>query len=285
MSAPPVFDRRITPARPDLAAAHLQGRVAAARYVTGERRGVAQPAVPLRREPRPDQSLDTELLFGEVFTVYDHDPEGWSWGQAERDGYVGWLPTQALGIGEPVAATHSVVVQRSFVFPAPSIKAPATMALPFGAQFAASGQTGAFTATAEGFVWSGHLAPLGEVAPDPVTVAELFLGVPYLWGGKTSLGLDCSALVQTALLACGHAAPRDSDMQERAVGLAIDGEGPLQRGDLVFWRGHVGLMRDPEVLLHANGFTMMVGPERLADARARILAAGGGPVTGARRLA
>lgn len=281
MSAAP-FDRRTTPARPDLAAAALRGQVEAARFAEGEPRTIVAPTVPLRAEPRPDRGIDTELLRGEAFTVYDQDPEGWSWGQAEADRYVGYLPTEALGPLE--AATHRVAALRTFVFPGPDIKLPAGPALPFGARLAVRGREGAFAAVEGGWIWAGHLEPDDTRAADPVAVAERFLGVPYLWGGRSSLGLDCSGLVQTALRAAGHACPRDTDMQERALGAAVDPAGPLRRGDLVFWRGHVGLMRDGGALLHANGHSMTVESEPLAEARARIRAAAGHDVTSVRRL-
>lgn len=281
----PAFDRRTTPARPDLAAAHLRGVVEATRYGDGVRHAVIAPATPLRRHARGDVGIDTELLRGEGFVVYDADREGWAWGQAETDGYVGWLAAADLGPADPPAATHKVATQRSFVFPAPSIKAPALMALPFGSRIAVLDHQDAFARTADGYLWAGHLAAIDHFEGDIITVAETFIGVPYLWGGRTSLGLDCSALVQTALAACGRPAPRDSDMQERALGLPVDPDDPLRRGDLVFWRGHVGLVRDPETLLHASGHTMTVAFESLTAARARILAAGGGQVTAARRLA
>jgi cell wall-associated NlpC family hydrolase len=281
MSAPD-FDRRVTPARPDLAADFLRGRIEAPRYAAGRHRSVSAACVPLRREPNPEEGIDTELLRGEAFTVYDEDAEGWSWGQAEADGYVGWLPSAALGA--PETPTHAVSVLRSFVYPGPSIKRPAVSALPFGALVEALGAEASFTRIAEGFVWTGHLEPVGILRSDPVVVAEMYLGAPYLWGGKSSLGLDCSALVQTALRACGKPAPRDSDMQERALGTPVDPDGPLRRGDLVFWRGHVGLMQDVATLLHANGYTMTVACEDFRAARARILHSGGGEVTSARRL-
>ncbi len=278
----PGFDRRITPARPDLAADVLEGRVPASRYVAGQRRTVVASTTPLRPSPSPEQGIDTELLRGEAFIVYDEDAEGWSWGQAEADSYVGWLPTEALGPAE--RPTLKVAALRSFVYPGPSIKLPVVGALPFGARLDALGIEGAFTRIGEGCVWTGHLQPLQALAADPVAVAERFVGVPYLWGGRSSLGLDCSGLVQTALAACGVPAPRDSDMQERDLGAPIDPDGPLRRGDLVFWRGHVGLMQDGAMLLHANGHAMMVASEALAVVRARVRLAGGGEVSSARRL-
>lgn len=276
------MDRRTTPARPDLAAASLRGQVEAARFVDGVKRAVVAPTVPLRPEPRPDRGIDTELLRGETVMVYDQDPEGWSWVQAEADGYVGYLPSEALGPAE--TATHRVAALRTFVFPGPNIKLPAGPALPFGARLAVRAREGAFAAIEWGWVWAGHLEPADARDHDPVAVAERFLGVPYLWGGRSSLGLDCSGLVQTALRAGGHACPRDTDMQERALGQPVDPEGPLRRGDLVFWRGHVGLMQDGAALLHATGHTMTVISEPLAEARARIGTATNGDVTGVRRL-
>ncbi len=278
------FDRRTTPARPDLAAAYLRGTVVAERFVEGTRRVVTRPSVPLRAGPRPDLRFESELIFGESYVVYEADAEGWSWGQAEADGYVGWLPSDALGPPMPEASTLKVAALRTFVYPGPSIKLPPVLALPFGARLAPVGDAGVFTPIAEGWIWSGHCAPIAAVAPDTVAVAERFIGVPYLWGGRTSLGLDCSALVQTACRASGWPAPRDSDMQERSLGVPIDPDGPLARGDLVFWRGHVGLMVDTTTLLHANGSTMTVVREPLREACERIAAAGGGPMTRARRL-
>lgn len=281
MTAAPL-DRRLTPARPDLAAEHLRGSVTAARFATGTERRVTVPVTPLRREPRPDLGFDTELLLGEPFTVYDANPEGWSWGQG-GDGYVGWVSSEGLGAAGD-AATHKVSALRTFVYPGPDIKLPPAAALPFGARVAAREAGERFAAVPGGYVWAGHLAAVDARAPDFTAVAERFLGVPYLWGGKSAFGLDCSALVQTALADAGFAAPRDTDMQERALGRPVDPDNPLRRGDLVFWRGHVGVLRDPETLLHANGHSMTVVSEPLAEARARIRAATGADVTGVRRL-
>ncbi len=285
MTAGADHDRRITPARPTIAAAHLRDRVVAERYEEGSRRTLAAPATPLRAEPRSDFGIDTELLRGEVFTVYDEDAEGWCWGQAEADGYVGWLPAHALMPGDPEPVTHAVSALRTFVYPGPSIKLPVAAALPFGARAAVLSTEGAFSRVAEGYLWSGHLRPVEARETDFVEVAKRFGGAPYLWGGKTSLGLDCSALVQTALGACGIKAPRDSDLQERELGQPIDPrQEALQRGDLLFWKGHVGILRNRTTLLHANGFTMTVASEPLADVRTRIHAATGADVTSVRRL-
>jgi cell wall-associated NlpC family hydrolase len=280
------FDPRVTPARADLAAKELEGKVSAARYVEGRVCEVVEPQAPLRVEPRPDALLATEALKGERFTVYETDAEGWAWGQLAGDGYVGWLSANALA--EPgAAATHKVAAPRTLVFPGPSIKLPPLEALPFGARLAIARTHGRFAVTQWGaYVPDIHLAPLDAYEADFVAVAERFLGVPYLWGGKTTFGLDCSGLVQIALTACGMSCPRDSDMQEAALAariMAVADPSELRRGDLVFWKGHVAIVRDRLSLLHANAFHMAVVTEPIADAFARIRGVSG-EITSMRRL-
>jgi cell wall-associated NlpC family hydrolase len=278
------FDRRLTPARPDLAAEHLRGLVDAPRYAEGVRMVVREPAAPLRREPVPDVPLDTEALYGETMVVYEADAEGWSWGQLDADGYVGFMPTVALEL-EKAPATHRVCVLRSFMYPGPGIKLPPMNYLGFGSHVRIVSESGPFLVThTGGYIHGAHLVPLDTAAPDPVAVAEQFRGVPYLWGGRSSLGLDCSALVQTALHAAGMACPRDSDMQAAELGYDIPVDGPFRRGDLIFWRGHVGIMTDTDMLLHANGHHMMVVKEPLAGVVHRIHATDTGVVTRAKRL-
>jgi cell wall-associated NlpC family hydrolase len=279
-----MFDPRITPARPDLAAKHLEGQVAAERYVEGVLREVVEAQAPLRRTPEPDAPLDTEALRGERVTIYEEDGEGWCWGQLLSDGYVGWLPQQALAPPGP-DPTHRVAALRTFVFPGPSIKRPPVTALSLGSRVAVARVDRGFAwLAAGGCVPAQHLAPADTSEPDFVSVAERFVGVPYLWGGKTSLGLDCSGLVQVSLNAAGIACPRDSDMQERAPGAPLGtGEATaFQRGDLIFWKGHVAIVRDADTLVHANAFHMAVVIEPIAEAVRRIAAAGS-VVTSARR--
>jgi cell wall-associated NlpC family hydrolase len=277
------LDPRITPARPDLAARHLEGQVTATRFVDGTAREVRDESAPLRREPAPDAPLDTEALKGERVTVYETDEEGWCWGQLDRDGYVGWLPANALTEPGP-PATHVVTTLRTLAFPGPSIKLPPVAGFSLGCRLVVMRTEGPLAATPAGYVPARHLAPVDTLAPDFVAVAERFLGVPYLWGGKTSLGIDCSGLVQVALTAAGIVCPRDSDMQERALGEAVDADiARLRRGDLVFWKGHVAIVRDADTLLHANAFHMAVAAEPIADAVARI-AADGGAIRTVKRL-
>jgi cell wall-associated NlpC family hydrolase len=271
------LDPRLTPARPDLAARHLQGRVSAARFADGVTREVVEAVAPLRRHPAPDAPLDTEALHGERVTVYETTDEGWCWGQLEADGYVGWLPANALAAPGP-DATHKVTALRTLVFPGPAIKLPPTAALPFGARVAVVRMQDGFAVTAAGgFLPAQHVSAIDTTEPDFVAVAQRFVGAPYLWGGKTSLGLDCSGLVQIALTAAGIPCSRDSDMQEAALGSTVAWQGDpsaLRRGDLLFWKGHVAIVSGAATLLHANAHHMAVALEPIETAIARVKGTG-----------
>ncbi|WCS24019.1 NlpC/P60 family protein [Methylobacterium sp. NMS14P] len=282
------LDPRLTPARPHVADLRLRDRVAAARYVAGTRRRVTAPSAPLRRAPVADAGLDTEALLGDAVDLYDA-ADGFAFVQLARDGYVGYLPADSLGPADP-EPTHRVTALRTFLYPEPDLKRPVLGHLSLGARLAATGEAGAYLETPGGYVFAGHCAPVDRREPDYAATAARLAGTPYLWGGRTSLGLDCSGLVQLCLDAAGLPCPRDADMQERALGQALpfDPARPdvagLRRGDFVFWRGHVGLMADPETLIHANGHHMAVAAEPLAEAVARIAAHSFGAVTGIRRL-
>jgi hypothetical protein len=281
------FDPRITPARPDLAAKHLAGVVEAQRFVEGKAYEIGTSQAPVRKAPSQEAELLTEALKGERATIYDIGEDGWAWGQLAGDGYVGFVPASALR-ASGLPPTHKVTALRTFVFPGPSIKLPPVETLSFGCQLVIARMDGPFAITASGgHVPVLHLAPVETMETDFVAVAERFLGIPYLWGGKTSLGIDCSGLVQLALAACGSPCPRDTDMQEQALGSALARPPELEqlrRGDLVFWKGHVAIVRDGATFVHANASRhMAVAFEGTAAAIARIRAAGS-EVTSVRRL-
>ena len=269
-------DPRLTPARPDLAAKYLEGKVKAARFVTGETFEIIDPLAPLRMAPSSEAELMTQALKGERVTIYDRNGEGWAWGQLSRDGYVGWLPDSSLA--RPQAApTHKVTAIRTFAFPGPSIKLPPVDTLVMDSALTVTREDGAFAVTREGwYVPRGHLGNLDRFEKDFVGVAERFVGTPYLWGGKSSLGIDCSGLVQIALNAAGIGCPRDSDMQQagprqgyRPVAI---GQAATRRPDLLERPRRDRARRD--TIVHANAHHMATTIENTADAIARIKAAG-----------
>jgi cell wall-associated NlpC family hydrolase len=278
-------DPRLTPARPDLAAKYLEGKVVAARFVVGEEFEITEALAPLRTGPSSDAELATQALRGERVTVYDRNGEGFAWGQLNGDGYVGWLPDRALA--KPAAApTHKVTALRTFAFPGSSIKLPPVDTLVMGSLITVLREHDAFAVTPEGwYLPRRHLDTLDHHAEDFVAVAERFVGTPYLWGGKSSLGIDCSGLVQISRDAAGTGCPRDTDMQQAALGRALDPAESkrLQRGDLIFWTGHVAIARDADTIVHANAHHMATAIEYASDAIARIKAAGG-EITAIKRL-
>lgn len=288
MSAPATgapLDRRIHAYRRDLADIRLKGLVDAERFVEGRPMRIASASTPIRRAARPDGDIDSEALHGEMVLVFEESAEGWAFIQLETDGYVGYVSSDALGPAEP-APTHRVTALRSFIYAEPDLRRPPQGFLSFGALLVLGGEAVTrgtpyrLLPHGVGAIVAAHVAPLGEaLAHDFVAVAERFIETPYLWGGRSSLGLDCSALVQLSLAAAGIKAPRDSDQQAASLGDALpDGlHGERRRGDLVFWPGHVGILADEATLLHASGYQLEVVAEPLDEAVERIARLAGLP--------
>ncbi len=272
MTSAETLDRRLNVIRPDLADAKLEGRIQAERFITGEPAQVALPVVGLRPKPEMVSGIDTELLLGEAIRVFDR-ADGWAFVQAEADGYVGYMPQVAIGAVE--VATHTVIAPRTFLYPAAELRKPPVAAFSMGSRLTFVGEEEKrgtrylMTAKGEGVI-AAHCLPVDRfVCDDYVSVALRFLETPYLWGGRSGFGIDCSGLVQLSMAMTGKFALRDTDMQVKSLGTEIERE-ELRRGDLVFWKGHVGIMEDETTLLHANGHTMNVARENLDEAIQRI---------------
>ena len=271
------LDRRRNMFRPDLAAESLRGKVEAERFAEGVRYQMIWPAVAMRAEPKAEAGFDTEMVFGETIAVLDVK-DGWAWGQLDRDGYVGYVPADALSLNV-IENTHRVAAVGTFLYATDDIKTPPLMHLSLNARLAVAetGERMCRLATG-GWVVTRHIAPKDKFARDFVEIAERLICTPYLWGGRTRVGVDCSGLIQLAMEAAGLTCPRDSDMQRDEVGADVlvpaelDG---LERGDLIFWRGHVGVMSDGVMLVHANAHHMAVVTEPLITAAKRIERTGG----------
>lgn len=269
----------------------LRGQIADAKFVPGTPHRVIRPVTALFSGPEAG-ARDRELILGQGFTVLDRQG-GMAFGFADHDGYVGWVEDRALAAGT-AAPSHRVGTRHSIVKSRPDLKTGgAVMMPPHGALVAATGaargawrpiEIGQGETRLTAWMPAAHLVPLGDHGADPVAVAALYLGTPYLWAGNSSFGIDCSGLVQAACLACGIPCPGDSDQQQAELGQSLPEDAPLRRGDLLFWKGHVGWVADPQTLLHANAHQMAVTYEPLAGAIARIAAQGDGPVTARTRL-
>ncbi len=261
------LDPRLNAYRPDLADVRLTGTVAAQNFADGDITSIIEPRVALRSTPDFTGGYTSEALLGDRVRVFEVK-DGWAWGQMEKDAYVGYLPLETLS-GVYMPPTHRVCVPATFIYPKADLKSQPATRIFLNSRLTVDEISGDWAALAGGgFVFQSHICDKDEFATDPVAVAEQFINVPYLWGGSTQDGLDCSALVQQSYHACGLECPRDTDMIEQAIGET--GHNSRQRGDLIFWDGHIGIMLDEEAMIHANGHHMAVSIESFAEVETRI---------------
>ncbi len=273
------MDRRVTPVNDRVAAAHLFGSVEGRHFVAGSDARISTGLADLLRDP--DGARDRQLLLGAPVQVYE-ERNGWAFVQAAQDDYCGYVRVEQ--VDHAPAVTHRVSARATHVYPAPDFKQRERESLSMGALIEVTGIEGRFAETARGFIPLTHLLPVEEREVDAIEVADRLLGTPYLWGGNSSFGIDCSGLVQAGLFAVGQACPGDSDLQEAALGETLPEGMQPERGDLLFWKGHVAWVADEDTLLHANAFHMAVAYEPLKQAIARIADQGDGPVTRHARL-
>ncbi|SLN30429.1 C40 family peptidase [Pseudooctadecabacter jejudonensis] len=272
-------DRRLTPANGRVAAVHLKGQVEAKAFVVSEPASIGQTVVDLCASPAGKR--DRQLLMGAAVAVYERR-EGWAFVQSKRDGYVGYVAEAALTA--PAQPSHRVSTLATHAYAGESFKSADLVHLPFGAEVTVVDERHKMFETPLGYIPKKHLRPLDQPFADPATVAQLFFGTPYLWGGNSSRGIDCSGLIQTAYHACGHVCPADSDLQREGFGRPLAADAELQRGDLVFWKGHVAMMVDAQTMIHANAHHMACVYEGLAEATIRIKAQGDGDILARKRV-
>lgn len=272
-------DRRRWPANDRVAHVRLGGQVAGVALVEPDLKSVVRPVVDLCAQP--NGPVDRQMLAGDSFAVLE-ERDGWAFGEANFGAYVGWV--EAVALGPYFDPTHWITTRRALGFAKQDMKSGAVQALPLGAGLRAEDQSSGFTLANGAWFPDQHLSAWNQRPSDFVTQAELCLGAPYLWGGDSPLGIDCSGLVALALRCTGQDVARDSDQQAGELGCLIATDDALRRGDLVFWKGHVGIMQSETHLIHANAHHMAVVSEPLARVVERCETGDTGPITMRRRV-
>jgi len=258
------LDPRINAFRADLAAQSFKGRLEATNFVPGIPHQVAIGLLGLHGSPDPESSLNNQLLYGENFMVYEIK-DGWAWGQAEKDGYVGYCRAEGLS-PDLFPTTHHVSALSTHLYKEPDVKSKAVAQVFMMSKLSILSMVpeNGFVQLVDGhWVYATHISNIA--GQDPVAEALKLLYVPYLWGGCSSAGIDCSGLIQLSFATTGQEVPRDSDMQENFIGEKLPDDAVPERGDLAFFPGHVGFMLDDMHLLHANAHHMRVSIDPLRD--------------------
>ncbi|WP_455475990.1 C40 family peptidase [Bartonella sp. B17] len=274
-------DPRLCAFRSDLADQHLEKETVAQRFVQGKRKRINVPVAELFKENNKKSERQTECLLGEELLIFEQK-ELLSWGQSLKDGYVGYIDTTVL-CTSTIEQTHIVSVPRTFQYLQADLRGSVEYALSIGSkvtvvdEIEVRGTKYSILENGRAIV-SHHLSPIGCVYEDYVTVAEALIHTPYLWGGVSGFGIDCSGLVQLSMMLAGKMVLRDADMQEKTIGKELTDNDKLQRGDLIFWKDHVAIMIDHENIIHANGFSLDVMVELLEDAVVRIAKKDGYPI-------
>ncbi len=260
-------DPRVTPARGDIAADWLDGFLKADKFVKPKKSVITATAANLYKNPDYRTGIETQLLYGETFDILE-EKDDWVWGQSQTDGYVGYIKAENIS-PEKVTPTHQVINIGAWALDEADMKSRPMKQHSFGSLVEVIDYDDKFYLLSDHtYMFAGHLRALDEPDADPVGHAFRFLGVPYLWGGRSCAGIDCSALIQLCHAQCGISMPRDADMQQKSVGKALGTDFnavSLVPGDLIFWQGHVGMMIDARNMIHANTRAMAVSIDELSE--------------------
>ncbi len=261
------FDQRICPIRKGLASADYYGLIKNCKFVKGSIYTVHSTYSPLYFEKK-QKNLTSQLLFGEYFRVFDVN-DGVAWGQSLRDNYVGYTSIQNLR-KRKIISNYKVQSLRTFIYGGPSIKVDPLNYLSFNSLVNVTKKKRNFSfIPSVGWCISKDLSKINNIKFSLYDISLQYLQTPYLWGGRDSMGLDCSGLIQNLYQMIGINLPRDTDLQAAYFSKYVD-ESKIKLGDLIFWRGHVAMVLDKKNIIHANAYHMKTQIEPLKSAKKRI---------------